>query len=288
MNDGGSYGFGTAFLSPRDLVGAILMTVRAADFPMFSSRVSAIAHRGGAGHPDLVGKENTLIAFRSAVALGYRYLETDVHATRDGEVVVFHDDDLSRVTDGRGSIADYTLTEVNRFRIAGTEAIPTLDQVLETFPNTRLNIDIKNPHAVTPLVKTIERHRAQDRVCVASFSIGRLRAFRRLIGRRVPTAVSPVGVAWNGFVPVLPRLLNSPGVALQIPVATQVGRRSLQVLTPRLLRHAHLAGKVVHVWTVDDPLEMHRLLDLGVDGIVSDRTDLLKQVFTERGIWEDR
>jgi glycerophosphoryl diester phosphodiesterase len=255
---------------------------------MFSSRFAAIAHRGGAGHPDLVGKENTLAAFSHAVSLGYRYIETDVHATRDNQVVVFHDADLARVTDGRGAIADYSLTEVNRLRVGGSEPIPTLDEVFETFPDTCFNIDIKHPHAITPLVKTIERHRVQDRVCVASFSVERVRAFRRLMGRRVPTSVSTIGVVWNGYVPVLPGLLNSPGVAIQIPVTHRIGKRQLPVLTPRLLRHAHMAGKVVDVWTVDDPLEMHRLLDMGVDGIVSDRTDLLKQVFTERGIWEDR
>lgn len=255
---------------------------------MFSSRFAAIAHRGGAGHPDLVGKENTLTAFRKAVSMGYRYIETDVHATRDGQVVVFHDDELARVSDGRGAISDYSLTEVNRLRVGGTEAIPTLDEVLETFPDTCFNIDIKHPHAITPLAQTIERHRAQNRVCVASFSIDRLRAFRRLMGRRVATSVSPMGVVWNAYVPVLPHLLNSPGVAIQIPATHEVLGRHIPVLTTKLLRHAHMAGKVVHIWTVDDPLEMHRLLDMGVDGIVSDRTDLLKQVFTERGIWEDR
>ena len=255
---------------------------------MFSSRFAAFAHRGGPGHPDLAGKENTLAAFRHAVSLGYRYVETDVHATRDDQLVVFHDDELSRVSDGRGPIADYSLSEVNRLRVGGSEPIPTLDEVLETFPHTCFNIDIKHTAAITPLAKTIERHRAQDRVCVASFSVERLRAFRRLMGRRVPTSVTTIGVIWNGYVPLLPRLLNSPGVAIQIPVTRRVGTRQIRVLTPRLLRHAHLAGKVVHVWTIDDPLEMHRLLDMGVDGIVSDRTDLLKQVFTERGIWEDR
>lgn len=288
MNSWSSRAVRTAIRQPEASNAAILITVRAADFPMFSSRFAAIAHRGGAGHPDLAGKENTIAAFAHAVALGYGYVETDVHATRDGQVVVFHDDDLTRVSDGRGAIADYSLTEVNRLRIGGSEPIPTLDEVLETFPDTRFNIDIKHPHAITPLVSVIERHRAQNRVCVASFSIDRLRAFRRLMGRRVPTSVSPMGVVWNAYVPVLPHLLNSPGVAIQIPVSYSMVGRQVPVLTPRLLRHAHMAGKVVHVWTVDDPLEMHRLLDMGVDGIVSDRTDLLKQVFIERGIWEDR
>jgi glycerophosphoryl diester phosphodiesterase len=263
------------------------MTVRAADFPMFAPRWAAFAHRGGAGHPDLLGKENTVTAFRHAVRMGYRYLELDVHATIDEQLVVFHDDDLQRLAGGRGAIAERTWAELSTIRIGRSESIPTLDEVLETFPATRLNIDIKNPGGVAPLVRTIDRHRAHDRVCVASFSVERLREFRRLMGRRVPTSVSPIGVAWNSYVPLLPRLLNSPGVALQVPLTQQVGKRSVPVLTRRLLLHAHLAGKVVHVWTVDDPMEMHRLLDMGVDGIVSDRTDLLKQVFVDRGIWEE-
>jgi glycerophosphoryl diester phosphodiesterase len=262
--------------------------VRAADFPMFAPRWAAFAHRGGAGHPDLVGKENTIAAFRQAVSLGFRYIETDVNATVDGHLVVFHDDDLTRLTDGRGTVADRTLAEIDKLRVGQSETIPTLDEVFETFPDTQFNIDMKNAGAVAALVRAIDRHRAHDRVCVASFSNERLRAFRRLMGRRVPTAVSPIGIVWNAYVPLLPRLLNSPGTALQIPVSQPVGSRQIPVLTPRLLRHAHLAGKVVHVWTIDDPHEMHRLLDMGVDGIVSDRTDVLKQVFTERGIWEER
>lgn len=255
---------------------------------MFAPRWAAFAHRGGAGHPDLVGLENTITAFRHAVSLGFTYVEIDVHGTLDDHLVVFHDDDLSRVAGGRGSISDRTLAEVKNLRIGKSETIPTIDEVLDTFRDTRFNIDIKNAGGITPLVKAIDRHRAHDRVCVASFSTRRLREFRRLMGRRVPTSVSPFGVVWNGYVPLLPRLLNSPGTALQIPLTQTVGSRQVAVLTPRLLRHAHLAGKVVHIWTIDDPLEMHRLLDMGVDGIVSDRTDLLKQVFTERGIWEER
>lgn len=254
---------------------------------MFAPRWAAFAHRGGAGHPDLIGMENTITAFRHAVALGFRYVEIDVHGTLDGQIMVFHDDDLSRLTGERGLIAELTLAEIAKLRIGNSEGIPTLDEVFETFPTTRFNIDIKNSQAIAPLVKMIDLHRAHERVCVASFSIARLREFRRLMGRRVVTSVTPIGVAWNSYVPALPHFLNSPGMAIQIPLTQSVGPRQIPVLTRRLLRHAHLAGKVVHSWTIDDPAEMHRLLDLGVDGIVSDRTDLLKQVFVERGIWEE-
>ena len=183
--------------------------MRAIDFPFFDTAFAAFAHRGGAKHPDLVGKENSLQAFQHAVDLGYRYLETDVQATRDEQLVAFHDEMLDRVTDSSGSVVDLTYAELQRVRIAGTEPIPRLDDLLDAFPEARFNLDLKHPNAITALVRTIERHRAQDRVCVASFSTERIRAFRRLMGRRVPTAVSPAGAVWNGYLPLLPRLLNS-------------------------------------------------------------------------------
>ncbi len=260
--------------------------MRARDFPFFDTRVAAVAHRGGAGHPDIIGRENSLAAFQHAVGLGYRYLETDVHATRDGHLVAFHDDVLDRVTDARGPVRDLTLRELENVRIGGSEAIPTLDSLLETFPDSRFNIDIKHRSAVVPLVKAIERHRAQDRVCVASFSADRIRAFRRLMGRRVPTSVSPAAVLWNRGVPMLPRLLNSPGVAFQLPVSHTIWRQEVTLVTRRLLACAHAVGKVVHVWTVDDETLMNELIDAGVDGIITDRTDTLRSVLTARGIWE--
>ena len=167
----------------------------AADYPYFAPPPFGLAHRGGASHPANVGIENTLAAFATAVDLGYRFLETDVHATADGRLVAFHDEHLDRVTDRAGAIAELPWSEVAAARIAGSQPIPSLDDLLDAFPEARINIDIKAPGAVVPLWETIRRHAAYDRVCVGSFGERRLHAFRRLAGARVATAAGQLGTA---------------------------------------------------------------------------------------------
>lgn len=241
-----------------------------------------MAHRGGAALPANVGRENTVAAFAEAVRLGYRYLETDVHTTSDDVLIAFHDDVLDRVTDARGTVAELPWSEVSRARIGG-EPVPTLAELLETFPEAVFNVDIKAQGAVEPLLRTLEQHGALGRVCVGSFSGHRLRRFRRLSGGRVATSAAPEEVAAVRFArtPVC-----GPSVALQVPVEHVVAGRRVPVLTPGLLRRAHAGGRQVHVWTVDDPDQMHALLDLGVDGLVSDAVDTLRRVLTDRGRWE--
>lgn len=246
--------------------------------------VLAFAHRGGAFHPELEGLENTLAAFRHAVDLGYAYLETDVHATRDGVLLAFHDAVLDRVTGSTGTVAQMGYDEVAGALIGGREQIPVLADLLERFPTTRFNIDIKSEHAIEPLVALIRRRGDQDRVCVAAFSETRLRDFRRRMGPTVATAVGPAAAAWTRLAPtagMARRVIRSPGVALQVPHR----RGQVTVVTAELVRRAHDAGRHVHVWTVDDPEEMHHLLDLGVDGVMTDRTDVLREVLLDRGQW---
>lgn len=276
------------------------------DRPFFAQRFIALAHRGGSTYPPNVGRENSLHAFGEAVALGYTHIETDVHATRDGVLLAFHDDRLSRVTDRTGMIADLPFTEVRKARIGGIDPIPTLDEAMEAFPGTFFNIDIKAEAAIRPLVEVINRHRAQQRVNVASFSERRLATFRQLAGSQVSTSVGPLGSGVARMVPLLPRLLPLPGTVLQLPhwSALPTALRSLpdgvlnafgddvrghrfRVVTRDLVETAHAAGKKVHVWTIDDPAEMQELIDLGVDGLVSDRIDVLKDVLVERGLWHD-
>ena len=249
--------------------------------------VIAMAHRGGAMHAELVGLENTLDAFRHAVRLGYHYLETDVHASRDGVLLAFHDAVLDRVTDQMGPLATLTAEEIARARIAGAHAVPTMAELLEEFPAVRFNIDLKAEAAVHPLAALIERTAAHGRVCVGSFSPRRMRAFRALTAGRVATSATPPEVAVVKAAPsaLVRRLLRGPHrpVALQVPHK----RGRLTVVTPTLVRRAHAAGLHVHVWTVDEPHEMHHLLDLGVDGLITDRTDLLRDVLVARGQWRD-
>ena len=250
--------------------------------------VIAMAHRGGALHPEIPGVENTLHAFEHAVGLGYRYLETDVHATRDGVLLAFHDAALDRVTDATGLLAELSAEQVSAARIREEHAVPTMLELFEAFPAVRFNIDLKAPGAVAPLVELVERTRAHDRVCVGSFSDRRLRQFRRATGGRVATSAGPQEV-----LRLLSRTSRLPGAqALQVPWR----RRGFTLVTRGLVRRAHAAGLHVHVWTgdehsawdsIDDPESLEHLLDLGVDGLIVDRTDVLKDVLTRRGQWRE-
>jgi glycerophosphoryl diester phosphodiesterase len=259
--------------------------VRADDFPYFDSPTPiGLAHRGGALHPDNVDLENSLAAFRTAVSMGYRYLETDVHATADGVLLAFHDSSLDRVTDATGLISDLPYAAVREARIGGTEPIPTVDELLEEFPHARVNIDVKAAGAVGPLIEAVQRHGAVGRVCVGSFSRSRLRTVRRALGPGLATAAGQVGVAAMRFSPLtLSRWIRTASPVLQVPTHASLRGRRVTVVTPALVRRVHALGKHLHVWTIDDEEEMHRLLDLGVDGLVSDRIDTLATVLAERG-----
>ncbi len=233
----------------------------------------AFAHRGGTSdHP-----ENTMPAFQHAVDLGYTYLETDVHATRDGVLVAFHDNDLSRTCGQAGRIDQLPFREVSAARVDGREPIPRFDDLVEQFPESRINIDCKADSGVPGLVATIRRHDLLDRVCVGSFSDRRLRTLRQALGPRLCTSFGPSQV---GSLVSAGRVVGG-GQAAQVPV--RHGR--IPVVTRRFVLAAHRRGIHVHVWTIDDPAEMERLLDLGVDGIMTDRPAELKRVLEARGAW---
>lgn len=251
---------------------------RPARFPYLEhDGVLAFAHRGGA----LDHAENTMAAFAAAVRLGYRYIETDVHATRDGVLLAFHDDRLDRVTDRTGRIGALDHAVVREARVGGREPIPLLEELLGSWPELRVNIDAKADSAVEPLIAAIRRTGAIDRVCVGGFSGSRTRRVRAALGPRLCTSLGPFGVV---------RLLAaSQGTwaghfvegAAQVPVRAY-GRT---IVTPAFLRAARRAGLQVHVWTIDDAAEMERLLDMGVDGLMTDRPDTLKRVLERRGAW---
>jgi glycerophosphoryl diester phosphodiesterase len=245
--------------------------------------VLAFAHRGGAKHPDVVGLENTLFAFEHAVKLGYTYLETDVHATVDGVLLAFHDAVLDRVTGGTGSIGELAYDAVARVMVADREPIPRMADLLEHFPQARFNVDLKSAAAVRLLADLLEHTGAHDRVCVGAFSERRLVEFRRLVSRRVATSYGPVGVGLSRFAPraLAERVLHGRGDALQVPHRLH----GVTVVNRRFVERAHTGGRPVHVWTVDDAAEMEHLLDLGVDGLMTDRTDVLRDVLTARGQW---
>ncbi|QMV24446.1 glycerophosphodiester phosphodiesterase [Streptomyces sp. SCUT-3] len=241
------------------------------------------AHRGGTAD----GLENSLHAFRRAASLGYRYLETDVHTTADGELVAFHDTTLDRVTDGRGRIADLTWEQVSRARIAGREPVPRFADLLRELPQAHWNVDAKTDAALVPLLEEIERAGAWDRVCVGSFSEARVARARSLAGPRLATSLGTRAVAGlrllsRGGRMVPPRLLGE--AALRGAVCVQVPERhaGVRVVDAAFVRTAHHYGLQVHVWTVNEADRVHRLLDLGVDGIMTDDLEMLLRVADDR------
>ena len=252
----------------------------------------AFAHRGGASDEP----ENTLPAFAHAVDLGFRCLETDAHVTRDGHVVAFHDDILDRVTDRRGAISDLPLGDVLAADAGWTFSpdggrtfprrgrgirVPTLAELLESWPDVRVNIDAKSDAVVVPLASLLRRMGVLDRVCVGSFSDARLRRVRRLLGGSVCTSMGPRAVAaariaaWGGRMPRL------GADCLQVPPR----QGPIAIVDASLVRAAHRAGLHVHVWTIDEAAEMERLLDVGVDGLMTDRPEVLRDVLRARDAW---
>jgi glycerophosphoryl diester phosphodiesterase len=232
------------------------------------------AHRGGASDVP----ENTMPAFQYAVDLGYRYVETDVQVTADGVLVAFHDDDLSRTCGRDGRITELPWREVQTALVDGAAPIPLLEDMLGTWPELRVNIDCKSNQAVDSLVAALQRTNALDRVALGAFSDARLRRLRAALGPRVCTVLGPGGVATLKF----GRPRHMAALAAQVPVK----QGPLTVIDHRFVRRAHELGIAVHAWIIDDEAEMHRLLDMGVDGIMTDRPQVLKQVFEERGLWQ--
>jgi glycerophosphoryl diester phosphodiesterase len=242
----------------------------------------AFAHRGGSATD-----ENGLSAFRAAFELGYRYMETDVRATRDGVAFVFHDERLERMTGCDRAIADLSAAEMKLLTLPGGEEVPTLRETLETFPQLRFNLDLKADTAVGPAAAAIEDTGAQRRVCVTSFSESRVAAARDRLGPSVCTGLGIAGVLRVGLGSILARRGTDwcqGASVLQIPDRW----RGIPVLTAQLVRRAHDLGLSLHVWTLNDRAAIERALDKGVDGVMTDRPRLLKEVLLARGLWKPR
>jgi glycerophosphoryl diester phosphodiesterase len=225
-----------------------------------------------------------MVAFEHAVSLGYDFLETDVHATADGVLVAFHDNELDRMTDYSGCIADLPWSVVRSARVDGLHPIPRLEDLLGTWPSVRVNIDPKHDAAVAPLVDTLRQTGAVDRVCVGAFSDRRLARVRREVGPNLCLSLGPLGVARLKAATMGVPTGRLRAACVQVPVAT----RGVAVIDARLIDAAHQRGMQVHAWTIDDASEMSRLLDLGVDGIMTDRPTVLKQVLEDQGMWSRR
>lgn len=236
--------------------------------------VLAVAHRGGAG----LGPENTLTAFRRSLALGFSHLETDVRVTADGVCVAFHDRTLRRVTGVAGRVADLTWTELRTLPVLGVGRVPRLDDLLTRWPGARWLLDVKQPGEVGRLVDVVRDVGAAGRVTLAGSWDATLQDACRRVGDDVSRTLG-----WGSVV----RLLRGVGVEPRGAQTVCLPRRlaGRRAATPALVERAHRYGLRVLVWGVDDPQEMHRLLDDGVDGVITDRPDLLREVLVARDAW---
>jgi len=237
----------------------------------------AFAHRGGS----LEAEENTMPAFERAVALGYSHVETDVRVTRDGVAVLFHDETLERMAGRPERVEELGWAEISCVRLKGGGQVPRLEELLGAFPGLHLNLDAKADAAVAPMAGAIRAAGALERVCVGSFSAPRTARLRAALGEGLAWSPARGGVArvWlGGFgLPV-----GRPSFhALQVPPH----HRGIPVVSRRFVASARVWGVQVHVWTVDEEAEIERLLDLGVDGIMTDRPSLLRDVLVRRGHW---
>ena len=244
-----------------------------------------IAHRGGSKR----WPENTLYAFEGAYALGYRWIETDVHLTADDRIVIFHDAMLERTTNGRGPVTERTLDELRQldagynFTIDGRTfplrgrglRIPTLEEGLDLHADLHLNLEMKGEDFRLPsrLWEFIEAHGVHDRVLAAAAHDPMSDAFRRLAGDRVVTSAGIRGILkfWLGVQTSTHRWMTPPFQALQVPIRHGV----LRVVDERFVRAAHAHGLKVHAWTIDDPFDMRWLESIGVDGIMTDRPEVM-------------
>jgi glycerophosphoryl diester phosphodiesterase len=234
----------------------------------------AFAHRGFA--PD--GAENSMLAFQRAIDFGYHYLETDVRVTADGVALAFHDATLDRVTDRTGRLDQLRWDEVRRARIRGREPIPLLAEVLTTWPAVRVNLDVKSQAVIGPAVEVIKRTGAADRVCIGAFSTKRIAAMRQALGPDLCTAFGPGAVV---SLRVARRARTRGASCVQAPAYV----RDRPFVHAPFVAAVHARGLPLHVYTVNDQSEMTRLLDLGVDGLMTDRADVLRDVLRERGQW---
>ncbi len=238
------------------------------------------AHRGGTSS----APENTLAAFEHAVELGYRYLETDVHLTVDGVLVAFHDADLERTCGVAVTIAECTWAELTELRVDGREPIPSMIELLDAFPAARFNIDCKSDAAAPALVGLVRDRELLSRVCIGSFSHARITKLRSLLGRALLTCMSPRETT---RLRITGRVSGDAQRVAQVPVTVSrsgVGRH-ITLVNERFVAAAQRRSGGVHVWTIDDPDEMHRLLELGVDGIMTDHPDVLRSALMERNEW---
>jgi glycerophosphoryl diester phosphodiesterase len=266
-----------------------LITPAAPDYPFFAQGgFLVIAHQGG----EQLRPSNTLPAFAHAVELGVDVLEMDIHASQDGILVVMHDDTVDRTTDGNGRLQDLSLTQIQQldagyywtddagqtypYRGQGI-TVPTLEEIFLAFPQMPLNIEIKQrqPSIVPAVCALLDQYGRRHNVLIASFHPETMLEFRETCPGVATSMTEPeIRRFFTLNTIFLAGLFGPPGEAFQVPEYAG----GLHVVTGRFVRGAAGRNVAVHVWTINDPADMQRFIDLGVDGLITDRPDLLLEL----------
>ena len=237
----------------------------------------AFAHRGGTEF----APENTYEAFSSAVSIGYKYLETDVHPNADNKLMAFHDSSVDRVTNYKGKICNFTSSELKKIKVKGKFQIPFLEDLIESFSKSFFSIDMKSDQSVKPLIKLIKSMNAVDRVCFASFSQDRLDYVRDEFDNKCITSMGPreiiktkISSIINFKHKIIPKISSLP-----------ISRYRIKLLNKRHINFLKSLNIKVIAWTINDVEAINKLIDLGVDGIMTDNISVLKKILIKKNIW---
>ena len=269
----------------------IIFSKPAENHPYYAENLNyplVIAHQGG----DNLWPGNTLFAMQQAAELGVDVLEMDLHITKDGILVLIHDETVDDTTDGTGEVEVMTLDEIKQldagydwspdsgtsfpFRDQGI-TIPTLEKIFQTFPDYRMTIEIKktNGSMADPFCNLIRQYEMQDQIVVASFYDERMDEFRQVCPEVATSSAKQETTTFVLLTKVFLGRLYSPKFhSLQVPKESS----GITVMTPSFVRAAHERGLAVEPWTIDDPDEMRQYIEWGVDGIMTDRPDLMLEV----------
>ena len=247
---------------------------------LYTEPFHPIAHRGGS----LEQLENSLSAFKNAWDLGYRYMETDMQASSDGVVYIFHDDRLERVSNGTGLFCEHSSAEIDKLRLNNGERIPRLSEALDALPEALFNIDIKRADGTKPLANFLNTHPQAHRVVAASFVGARLKELKSLVKKPVPVTAVQNDIIRIMLIGLGLPLRRPDVVAVQVPIS----HYGIPIVTKWFVRQCHKLNIKIHVWTIDDEIQMRWLIDLGVDGVMTDKPSLLKEVCLDKGCWLDR
>ena len=237
----------------------------------------AFAHRGGTEF----APENTFEAFSNAFEIGYKFLETDVHINADGELMAFHDSTIDRVTNYEGELKNFTSNQLKKIKINDKFNIPFLADLIEAFPSIFFSVDMKSDDTVIPLIKLVNRMGVKDRICFASFNQNRLKYVRDEYLNKCITSLGPNEIAQTKLFSILGKKIHIKSKIASLPTS----KYKIQLLNKSHIEFLKSLNIKVIAWTINKSEEMKHLINMGVDGIMTDNISSLKKILIKKNLW---